>query len=163
MSTPRPRIEELHAYHDGELGALGRWWVRRRLARDPAARRELAELAELRELLREREEALESPDLWPGIRPRLALREPAAPHAVRAGGRRWNLAWVPVGLAATAAVVLLAVGLAGGDAPAASSVRWLDTGGRSAAVLQDDREATIIWILDTGSEQSARRTERALG
>ena len=163
MSTPGPRIEELHAYHDGELGALGRWRVRRRLARDPAARRELEELASLRLLLREREQAVESPDLWPGIRPRLAPRELHAPQSVAGGGRRWSLAWVSVGLAATAAAVLLAVGLGGGDAPAASSVRWLDTGGRSAAVLQDDREATIIWILDTGSEQSARRIQHALG
>lgn len=146
MSDSERRTLQLHAYHDGELGRWARWRFERRLARDPDARAELAGLRSLGELLRESEDLAETPDLWSAIRPALP-RRPEVSRAERDLGG-WLPSWAPAGLAAAAVAVMLAVGLGGGDAPDPSSLRWLDTGGRSAAVLQDDGEATIIWILD---------------
>ena len=41
------RIEELHAYHDGELRGFARWRFERRLFRSAELRRELASPEEL--------------------------------------------------------------------------------------------------------------------
>ncbi len=163
------RMHELHAYHDGELGWLARWRVERRLARDPEARAELAGLADLGDLLREGEAAATTPDLWPELRAQLPARraEPVDEPTLEGlgGGRAWFPAWAPAGLAAAAVAAVIAFGIGGGEAPAVHSVRWLDTGGQSAMVLQDDGEATIIWILDGSGEQTRgqepRRGERA--
>lgn len=157
---------EIHAYHDGELSWWGRRRVERRLARDPAARRELAELRGLRGLLREQAEGVPAPDLWNGIRAELAPIAPAAPGREgeeRATGARLGagwLRWAAPALAAAAVALALTFGLEWGDAPDARSLRWLDTGGRPAVVLQDDREATIIWVLDAPGQVSGR-TARA--
>jgi len=165
------RMEELHAYHDGELGWFSRWRVERRLARDPEARAELAGFADLGDLLREGEAGAQAPDLWPAIRHQLPARSAASPatdaslEGFTGVGGSWFPRWAPAGLAAAAVAALVALGVGGGDAPALHSVRWLDTGGQSAMVLQDDGEATIIWILD-GSEQTrgldSRRGDRAV-
>ena len=161
--TPHTALDEhqrqrLAAYHDGELGRLARWRVRHWLARDPRARRELEGVAVLGELLREEEALATTPDLWPAIEVHLRRRtEPVeASHSAP-----WHARWMPAGaLAAAAATALvLAVGLDWGDAPDPRSVRWLDAGDHSAAVLQDDSEATIIWILDT-TDQASRRIDR---
>ena len=75
-------IQLLEAYHDGELGWLGRWRARRLLARDADARAILASL---------------------------------------------------------------------------ETVGWLDSRGNPVVVLQDDRDATIIWLLEAPAEVSGRR------
>lgn len=170
MNTRNERwMHELHAYHDGELGWFARWRVERRLARDPAARAELAGFADLGDLLREGEAAATTPDLWPGLRGQLPTRraEPTEDPTLEGLGAPRRLgfpAWAPAGLAVAAVAALIAFGIGGGEAPAPHSVRWLDTGGQSAMVLQDDGEATIIWILDGGEQTrglDSRRGERA--
>lgn len=162
MTSEERRIRELYAYHDGELGAWRRLRVRRRLARDPAARRELSAIAELGALLREEAAEAPSPDLWAGLRERLAVTpRPAVLPAVREP--RWPArlpGWVGAGLVAAALATLLWIGGHPGNAPAAGSVRWLDAGGRPAMVLQDNREATIIWLLDS-PDRTAGRSDRA--
>jgi hypothetical protein len=56
-------------------------------------------------------------------------------------------------LAAVAVTAALALALFLGimeDAapPAPGIIRWLDTGGRSVMVLEDQGDATIVWLLD---------------
>lgn len=159
-STRREAL--LHAYHDGELSGLARWRFERRLRRDPALRRALASLDGMRRELRALESDAPAPDVWDA----LALRLPAADArrgeaAARAqvGGRRlvWWLA--PIGAAAAAAAVVLVVyGAFWRTAPAEAGgvVRWIDTGGRSVMVLDDDPDTTIIWVLDGAVEGAAR-------
>jgi anti-sigma factor RsiW len=160
---------ELYAYHDGELSALRRWRVRRRLSRDPDARRELEWLAESRALIQEHAAEASAPDLWDAIRAGLPAGSPGAAASsspstapvsvVSEGIASWLGAWwrwLAPALAAAAAAVALTFGLQGGDAPDGRSVRWLDPGGRAAMVLQDDREATIIWVLDAPNQVSGR-------
>ncbi|MGH0029582.1 MAG: hypothetical protein ACQGVC_07315, partial [Myxococcota bacterium] len=65
--------ELLHAYHDGELSGFARWRFERELRRNPVLRGELDRLSTLRDLLRARDRAEPSPDLWDAI----ALRLPA--------------------------------------------------------------------------------------
>jgi anti-sigma factor RsiW len=146
---------ELHAYHDGELS----WWERRRvarrLARDPSARRELEALDRMALLLREEADAVEVPDFWNEVRATLPRRELQPEPEPRRGFP--VPPWLGAGLAAAAVAGVLALGLYSGETPtAASSVRWLDVSGHSVMVLQDDVEATVIWMLDSGKE-SARR------
>jgi len=156
------RARELQAWLDGELGLLGRWRVRRRLARDGAARAHVAFWRDARALLREDAAETPAPDLWSELAPRLATAPApaAAPEAApaRAGLRIPVLVpWAGAALVAGAVALALTFGLPAGDAAARSgSLRWLDTGGRSAMVLQDDREATIIWVLEGTAEHSTR-------
>jgi hypothetical protein len=146
----------LAAYHDGELGRLGRWWVELRLRRDPETRRELASLEALGSWLREAEPAAPTvPDVWDEIRRRL----PEAPGAAVREPRGWlrpGLSWAAGGaaLAAAAATALLLLAAPDptgrGSAPLAGdgAVRWLDSRGQPMMILQDDREATLIWVTD---------------
>jgi anti-sigma factor RsiW len=154
----RERLE-LDAYHDGELSWLARRRVERRLARDAAARREVASLAELGVLLREHESAQPAPpDLWAGVRAQLATaRRPERLEAddalpARAG---WLPAWLGAGLAAASVAAVMASGALAGDARPVSSVRWLDGKGKPVMVLQDDRDATIIWVFDQPEQSSS--------
>jgi anti-sigma factor RsiW len=153
----KERFEQtLAAYHDGELG----WWqrrrVERRLQRDPEARRELESLDSLAGWLREAEPSVpEAPDVWDEIRRRLSAVESAGDAEPRAWLRP-ALPWAAGGaaLAAAAAAALLFLStpdLAGrGAAPlaGAGAVRWLDSRGHPMMILQDDREATLIWVTD---------------
>jgi anti-sigma factor RsiW len=150
--SARERLSErLQAYHDGELGGLARWRLERRLARDPSARQELLALKETGRLLREWGTEGAAPDLWEAIQLRLpaldgqrAERE-KPPGAVRS--RLWALSpWVGVGVAAAA--LALAIGVEWGDASIPGSVRWIDSGGKPLMVLQDDSQATIIWVIE---------------
>ena len=148
---------ELQAYHDEELSRLRRWRMRRRLARDPHLARELRALAELSDRLREFEEPTPpGPDLWPEVRRRLPDREPTiAPP--------WSL-WKPglaAGLAAAVGLALV-VGIGGGR-PAAESVRWLDARGSALMVLQDDAEATIIWVPGPEPDELSYEERHAVG
>jgi hypothetical protein len=146
-------VEErnLHAYHDDELGAVARWWWRRRIARSPRLHEHLEQLAEIGNWVREADSG-QAPDVWDQI----ALRLPAV-DAVRAdtpdaasGLDRWTGFRPIMAAAATAAVaVAVALGTIGGDpGQRAGAVRWLDTGGRGVIVLDNPEAATIVWLLD---------------
>ncbi len=153
------RNRMLEAYHDGELSWLSRWRVRRLLARDPDAQAELEALSGLGGLLREIEAEAATPDLWESLRLRLpgldARRAEAAAEPTR------SPRWVGAGMAATAAALAVAIVLQLGPRTNPGAVRWLDSNGRPVLVLQDDRDATIIWLLETPAELT-RRSGRAL-
>jgi anti-sigma factor RsiW len=148
MSREERERRDLHAWHDGELSWLGRRRVRRRLARDPAARREVEALDRLGSWLRREDPASAATpgDLWSAIREQL----PAAAPARKAADPRSVMrrpAWVTTGVALVAAVVALAILGPWGHAPTSRSVRWMRFDGQGAVLLEDDRKATIIWVL----------------
>lgn len=156
-------LRALHAYHDGELNPLSRWWVERRLARSARLRAELAEIREVGDWVRHSADSGPAVDLWDAI----ALRLPAADARRGAGseaapGRGWReRSWLGAPLfaaAATAAVAVAVVLGTIGDQPVrdARVVRWLDTGGRSVIVLDEPEGATIVWLLESPSEGAAR-------
>jgi anti-sigma factor RsiW len=152
--------ELLHAYHDGELSALGRWRFERALRRSPALQRELAALRGMRGALQDLDASGAAPDLWETLAPRLrAARAPRSDTASDHGGR--GLVWwlAPIGAAAATAAVVLAIVYGGFFAtpPAAGgTLRWIDSEGRSVMVLDDDPDTTIIWVLDGATEGAAR-------
>jgi len=152
LEAPAADAALVEAYHDGELSHLARWRFERRLRREPALRRELAALGELRELLRAHHEDA-SPDLWESLAPRLSAARAGA-AATRPQRPAWAWVAVPGAAAATAALVLALVQGGPGGAPPASGaaagevVRWLDSGERNVVVLQGDADTTIIWVLD---------------
>jgi len=158
-ATPRA-LEQLHAYHDGELGGVARWLFERRLRRSPELQQELEGLDQIGSLVRASETRADEVDLWD----RISLRLPAA-DAQRAEQTETasfvTPAWLrPLGAAAVAAAALVAVFFGTLDTPAPSErvVRWMDSGGRSVMVLDDeaDSDVTIIWILDGAVEGAAR-------
>jgi anti-sigma factor RsiW len=147
-------VRELHAYHDGELHGLRRWWLERRIASDPAAQAELARLRELGAALRAQAEQTPAPDLWGAI----LVQLPAAPGVEPADGRdgfgftlpKWAGAVVAAGAVAIALLVVPGRSPTPGPAQPAgrgSAVQLLDTGRRPAVILQDDAEATIVLLL----------------
>ena len=162
------RLRDLHAYHDGELGGLCRWWLERSIARDPAARAELARLTQMGSLLRADAAETPAPDLWSQIVLQLPAAAPqTGPDSERRGFGfslpRWAGALVAAGAIAYALLVVGPTPPAPGPAAApGSSVLLLDTGRRPAFILQDDREATIIWLLPK-QKPDAGRTQDALG
>jgi negative regulator of sigma E activity len=159
------RDDWITRYHDGELGRLGRWRARRRLARDAAARAEKQRLEALGGWLRQHDGTSATPDLWPGIRAALDAAPAARPAAVPSAWRprpdlRWlDLRWVGGGLAAAAAVAL-AIVWTGGNAPEKGAIRWLDARGRPLMVLQDDADATIIWVPEAPSDAGSAEGRR---
>jgi anti-sigma-K factor RskA len=156
-------MEELYAYHDGELRGLARWRFERRLHRSPELRRELDGLARLGSLVREAEEEATGPELWD----RIAQRLPAVDARREEAGERSAPAWSwlrPAGALAAAAVVAVAVYMGSYQAVPQSggAVRWLDSGGRPVMVLEADAESqmTIIWMLDDAVEGAAQGVGR---
>jgi anti-sigma factor RsiW len=154
------RLELLHAYHDGELGALRRWRVRRWLATDPAARRELEALATLGEAVRQAQVAPPAPDVWAGIEGRLRSIDAERDVSESAVGSRLRLGSMfrpaAAGVVLAAAVVVFALFL-GPEAPTkAGVVRWLDTHGQAVMVL-DEGDATIIWLMQPDADQAGRK------
>jgi anti-sigma-K factor RskA len=152
-------MEEMHAYHDGELRGLARRRFERRLRREPALRRELDQLAGLGSLVREAEGAAAGPELWDRIAQRLPAIDAQREEAVRETGATWS--WLrPAGALAAAALVAVAVwlGTFEAGAPHVGVVRWMDSGGRSVMVLEEDAESgvTIIWMLEDAVEGAAR-------
>jgi anti-sigma factor RsiW len=157
--------ERLQAYYDGELSGLARRRFERRLARDPAARQELQALEETGRFLREVETEDAAPDLWEAIRLRLPALEveraqlKGAPASARS--RLWALSpWFGVGVAAAA--LALAIGVEWGDASDPGSVRWIDSRGTPLMVLQDDSQATIIWVIEGEPGDFSGRSGRVL-
>jgi anti-sigma-K factor RskA len=148
-------VKDLHAYHDGELRGLRRWWLERRIAGSSAAQAELARIRELGAALRAQAEQTPAPDLWSAIVVQLPSAAPAAEAARERAGFGFTLPqWAGAAVAA-GAVALLFVLTPGGGPPLgpdatpvrASAVQLLDTGRRPALILQDDAEATIILLL----------------
>jgi anti-sigma factor RsiW len=164
--SARDRIsEQLQTYYDGELHGLARWRFERRLARDPAVRQELLALEETGRLLREVEGEQAAPDLWEAIRLRLPALDAQRAELEEAPGvarsRLWALSpWVGVGVAA--AVLALAIGVEWGDASVPGSVRWIDSRGKPLMVLQDDSQATIIWVIEGETGDLSGRSGRAV-
>jgi anti-sigma factor RsiW len=150
----------LHAYHDGELGALRRWRVRRWLARDPAARRELEALAGIGEAVRQAQVAPPAPDVWAGLEGRLrtidAEREASKPS--EASGFSLGSMFRPAAAGAALAAVAVGFALFLGSEPSAQAgvVRWLDTHGQAVMVL-DEGDATIIWLMQPDADQAGRK------
>ena len=153
--------EALSAYHDGELRGLARWRFERRLRRDPQLRRELELLRRVGDAVREAGAAGPGADLWD----RIALRLPAADAArSEARGRGLRPAWLvgaPLGAAAAAALAAVAIFWSLGEAPAPADgvVRWMYAGRHNVYVLEAPGApgTTIIWVLDGGPKQTARR------
>jgi anti-sigma-K factor RskA len=151
----------LHAYHDRELSGFARRRFERRLRRMPRLRRELDNLAALGERLREIDAQGASPDLWA----RIALRLPAAAARrsaeASAAAARNRLTWLVRPAVALAAAAALALALLWPEAPEPGRVvRWIDGGGHSVMVLDDDPDTTIIWVLDAPVEDASRGGER---
>lgn len=150
----------LHAYHDGELSPLARWRFERTLRKSPELRRELAALRALQGGLRTLDADAEEPDLWRGV----AQGLPAAderPAEARGEAQGHSLVWwlTPIGAAAAATALVWAVVYGGfwtHTRAAGGVVRWIDSGGRSVLVLDDDPDTTIIWVLDSATEGAAR-------
>lgn len=157
------RLERLHAYHDGELGALRRWQVRRWLARDPAARRELEALAAVGEATRQAQPVPPRLELWGDLEGRLrsidAERDTAGSQA-RSGSRLGPLLRPAAAGAVLAAVVAgVALFLGPGASHGGGVVRWLDTRGQAVMVL-DEGDATIIWLMQPDADRAGRRGGR---
>ncbi len=150
----RERSERaLQAYHDGELGALARRRLERRLARSPELRSELEALRALGALVRERGGVAPVPDLWASISARLPAAEGRRAEALAPGRFALPLPRLarPLGaLAAVGAAALALLLLAPEPAPEGGVVRWLDSRGTSVLVLEDDPRSmvTVIWVLD---------------
>jgi anti-sigma factor RsiW len=172
LSGAGDRLERsLHAYHDGELKSLARWRLERRLARSPELRRQLDELIALGDLVRESERPADSPDLWDRIAQRLPAID-ARRAELRAAPQGWLGALPslgrPLGAAAAVAMAVVAVALGwwfGAPSAGAGVVRWMDSGGRSVMVLEEDvsSQLTIIWLLDGSTEGAARGGHHAVG
>ena len=155
---------DLEAYHDRELS----WWRRRRveagLRRSPELRRELDLLKQMSTAGAIAERPLASPDLWADLSGQLGAVDTEKRALVGAGpaaGRprlrdalSGPFGWKPVGLAMAAGAAVLAVGLWNPlaplpEEPAVGVVRYLDTGGKSVMLI-DEEDVTIIWLIEGG-------------
>ena len=168
MSATRDQIGAkdealLHAYHDGELSGLARLRFAHRLRRSPRLRRELDGLAALGQRLREIDAQGEAPDLWEPIALRLPAIDARESAAARVLAPRRPLPWLvrPAGALLGAVAAALALTLLWPEVPESGRVvRWIDGGGRSVMVLEDDPDTTIIWVLDAPVEDASRGGER---
>ena len=64
-------------------------------------------------------------------------------------------AWLGEALAAASVALVMPSGMLSGDAAPVESLRWLDSRGKPVMVLQDDRDATIIWVLQKPKQVGA--------
>jgi len=156
----------LDAYHDGELGRLRRWNVRRHVEGCPDCRDELAALAGIGAWVRDSLEDAPTPDLWSDIHWRLPRRPSAPagsrvePRRVPAGRSTFGIPTLGVGVVGAALALLVLVGPPAelfGSA-ARTVVRSLNTHGRPVMVLDGPGDATIIWLMDEEGAQSAEDT-----
>ena len=168
---------DLNAYHDGELSGLRRWIFERRLSRSPSLRAELEELKRLTRWVQGMGPQPPSVDVWEDVALRLPAidaqfveqrqgraeqRQGSAEQRQRRAEQRQGRAewrgmdWLaaysrPLAAAGVTAALALALflGIMEDAAPPTSGIiRWLDTGGRSVMVLEDQGDATIVWLLD---------------
>ena len=146
--------ELLHAYYDGELSGFARRRFEQRLRRSPALQAELDSLDSLGGSLRALDADGPSPDLWDDIAlrlPALDAQRDAEVAPERSGWLAWLFGPAGAALATAAAAVALALTIYTPEIqPGGSTIRWLDTGGRSVMVIDDDADMTIIWMLDGG-------------
>ena len=154
---------DLNAYHDGELSGLRRWLFERRLSRSPRLRAELEELKRLAQWVQGVDAQRSSADVWdhialrlPAIDAQLSAQRQGRAGQPRSRGERLGMDWLaaysrPIAAVAVTAALALALflGIMEEAAPPTSGIiRWLDTGGRSVMVLEDQGDATIVWLLD---------------
>ena len=164
---------DLNAYHDGELSGLRRWLFERRLSRSPRLRAELEELKRLAHWVQGVGVQPPRADVWDDIalhlpaidaqldekRQRRAEQRRRRVEQRQRRDERWDwrgMDWLAAysrplaAVAVTAALALaLFLGIMEEAAPPTSGIiRWLDTGGRSVMVLEDQGDATIVWLLD---------------
>ena len=158
--------ELLHAYHDGELTVLQHWWFERRLRGSSRLRAQLRELRKLTALTRASDGCQPSVDLWD----RIALRLPALDAQRAESGERPGAAWalpagyfrplVAVGVTAALALALFLGTIEDAIQATPGMIRWLDTGGRSVMVLEQEAGTTIVWLLDSPQEGASVRGSR---
>ena len=173
---------DLNAYHDGELSGLRRWIFERRLSRSPSLRAELEELKRLARWVQGVGPQPPSVDVWEDVALRLPAidaqfadqrqrradqrqrradqRQRRAEQRQRRAERRgmdWLAAYSrPLAAAGVTAALALALflGIMEDAAPTTSGIiRWLDTGGRGVMVLEDQGDATIVWLLDAPDDE----------
>jgi anti-sigma-K factor RskA len=163
-SGRRDPSAELSAYHDGELRGLARWRLERRLRSDPRLRRELELLEHVGSALRSEAGAgAPAADLWDRIAMRLPAADVRRAEALRRSQRR-RRAWLvggPLAAASAAGLAVLAI-FAGAPGEAESIdgvVRWMYAGKRNVFVVEEPGApgTTIIWVLDDGAKDAARR------
>jgi len=146
----------LDAYHDGELGRLRRFRVRRHVARCDGCREELDALAGIGAWVRESLEAARPPDLWEELRWQLPARRPQPEPTMRervgrVGPARAAFGIPALGAGIVAAGVALSVLLGPPrlfESATRTVVRSLNTHGRPVMVLDGPDDATIIWLMD---------------
>jgi len=69
----------------------------------------------------------------------------------------------PVAAVAVSAALALALFLGimeDAALPTPGTIRWMDTGGRSVMVLEDQGDATIVWLLDALEDESSEGGSR---
>ena len=147
--------ELLYAYHDGELTGFARRRFEQRLRRSPDLQAELAALSSMGTALRDIDADGPAPDIWDDIALRLPGLDAQREAQVEPASPGW-LAWLVGPLGAALATAAAAVGLAIAVytpevVPSGPAIRWLDSGGHSVMVIDDESEMTIIWMLDDGS------------
>jgi anti-sigma factor RsiW len=158
----------LDGYHDGELGLLERWRVRRHLAGCGACRDELASLAHFGGWLREAVGDEPQPELWDAIAQRLPAHRPA-PERSRARSVPSRRRVLP-GLTVTAAAAAIAAaflvttsdtGRLASFGGASGVVRSIYANRRPVMVLEAEStdDPTIIWLMDELGEQTPEVSE----
>jgi anti-sigma factor RsiW len=169
---------DLNAYHDGELSGLRRWLFERQLSRSPRLRAELEELKRLARWVQGVGAQTPSVDVWDDIALRLPAidaefdeqRQGLEGQRQRRDERRegrgmdWLVAYSrPLTAAAVTAALALALflGIMEDVAPPTPGIiRWLDTGGRSVMVLENQGDATIVWLLDALENENSEGGSR---
>ncbi len=143
---------DLSAYHDGELSGLRRWIFQYRLSRSPSLRAELEELKRVAGWVQELDRQPPSVDVWGDIARRLPALDAQSNEQRERSGMDWLAAYsrpvVAVAVGAALALALFLGIMEDAAAPTPGIIRWLDTGGRSVMVLEDQGDATIVWLLD---------------
>jgi len=143
----------------------------RQLSRSPRLRAELEELNRVARWIEAVDPNPPNIDVWDDV----ALRLPAI-DAERAGqpqglderrdwrGMDWLAAYSrPVAAVAVSAALALALFLGimeDAALPTPGTIRWMDTGGRSVMVLEDQGDATIVWLLDALEDESSEGGSR---
>jgi anti-sigma factor RsiW len=155
---------ELNAYRDAELRGLRRWWFERRLARSPELRAELAALQRLARCVQEFDSRSTDFDVWDRIALRLPALDAERADAPRASGLDWLASWSrPLAAVAVSAALASALflGIMRDGAPSTPGIiHWLDTGGRGVMVLEDQGDATIVWLLDAPDDEASEGGSR---